>query len=80
MTSRRVNEAIIHFEKVLSINPDEISSLMNLSTCYRQKGQIIKAAALLEKALSVAQSGGDENHVHEIEEMLGNLNRTQESH
>jgi tetratricopeptide (TPR) repeat protein len=66
----RTDEAIAHFKKALDIDPNKIITLDNLAAAYFQKNQVSNAIPLVQKALALAKSTGDET---KVKELSGNL-------
>ena len=60
------DEAIAQFKMALEITPDKISTLKNLAIAYVRMGKLTDAIPLVEKALALAKSSGDESMVKEI--------------
>jgi len=73
------DEAIVHYQKALEINPNSIQALNNLAGAYLQKMQVAEAMRLLEKSLALAKAEGDESLVQKITENLGRLYRASNS-
>jgi tetratricopeptide (TPR) repeat protein len=75
----RTDEAIAHYRKALEINPNKISALNNLAGAFVQKKQLTDAMPLIQRALALAKSAGDESQAREIAvnlEMLNQENRS----
>ena len=53
MLSDRFDEAIAHFEKTLSINPNHAQAHNNLATVFKEIGRFDEAAAHYQKALAI---------------------------
>jgi tetratricopeptide (TPR) repeat protein len=60
------DEAVAQFKMALEITPDKISTLKNLAIAYVRMGKLTDAIPLVEKALALAKSSGDESMVKEI--------------
>jgi tetratricopeptide (TPR) repeat protein len=67
------DEAIAQFKMALEITPDKISMLKNLAIAYVRMGKLTDAIPLVEKALALAKSSGDESLVKEITVNLDQL-------
>ena len=50
---RRYDEALQHYQKVISINPDDIEALVAVAYLYHEIGRIKEAMSLLKKALAL---------------------------
>jgi tetratricopeptide (TPR) repeat protein len=73
--SGRMDEGIEQFQLAFKINPNKINTLINLGSAFARKGQLTDAISLIEKALSLAKSEGDETQAREIGQFLDGLNR-----
>jgi Tfp pilus assembly protein PilF len=69
------DEAIAQFKMALEITPDKISTLKNLAISYVRTGKLTDAIPLVEKALALAKSSGDESMIKEITANLDRLNK-----
>jgi Flp pilus assembly protein TadD len=69
----RIDEAIAHYRKSLEVNPDKIGTLPNLAFALVQKGQLTDAIPLLQRALALAKSDGDEAQAKTMTEILEKL-------
>lgn len=72
-TRGRTDEAIAHYRKALEINPDAIAPLQNLAFAYVQKGQWTEATSVVQKALALANSAGNEARVKTIAHILSKI-------
>jgi Flp pilus assembly protein TadD len=72
----RIDEAIVHYLRALEINPDNISALKNCAAAFVQKSQPAEAIPLLQRALALAKSSGDEPQLREITGRLEMLTTT----
>ena len=72
--SGRMDEGIEQFQLAFKINPNKINTLINLGSAFARKGQLPDAISLIEKALSLAKSEGDEAQTREIGHFLDALN------
>jgi protein O-mannosyl-transferase len=71
----RPDEAIVHYQKSLEINPNKIETLSNLAGAYVQTNQPAKAVPFMQRAISLAKAAGDELQVKELSDNLERLNR-----
>jgi tetratricopeptide (TPR) repeat protein len=72
----RTDEAIAHWRRALEIHPDEITTLRRLASALVQRGQWSDAASVLQNALALAESGGDETRARMIAQMRAKLQTT----
>ena len=72
----RLDEALAHFRKASEIDPRAISFLKNLAIALAQSGQLMEATSVLQNALALARSAGDETQVRTIMQTLGKLHET----
>ena len=72
--SGRMDEGIEQFQLAFKINPNKINTLINLGSAFARKGQLTDAITLIEKALSLAKSEGNEAQAREIGHFLDALN------
>ncbi|MGA2508579.1 MAG: tetratricopeptide repeat protein [Chitinispirillaceae bacterium] len=75
----RTDEAIAHFRKALEINPDAVGALKNLAFALEQKGQWTAATSVLQNALALAKSAGDEDRAKMITQIFTQLNEANNS-
>ncbi|MGB7570046.1 MAG: tetratricopeptide repeat protein [Chitinivibrionales bacterium] len=66
----RMDEAIAHYRKALEINPNRLETINNLAVAYLLNNQVTDAMPLLQKALSLAKTAGDEAKIRELTESL----------
>jgi len=71
----RTDEAMAQYRKALEISPDNIIILNNLAGAFEHKGQLTDATALLQRALALAKSAGDEALARGISAHLKNNNQ-----
>ncbi|MGB7566241.1 MAG: tetratricopeptide repeat protein [Chitinivibrionales bacterium] len=69
----RIDEAMAHYLRALEINPDYMSALKNLAAAFVQKRQPAHAVPLLQRALALAKSAGDDPQAREITGRLDQL-------
>ena len=72
----RIDEALAHFRQALEINPRAIGFLKNTGVALAQKGRLADATSILENALGLAKSAGDETQVKTISQILTKVNQT----
>ena len=64
------NEAIGHWLELLRVEPDNAATLAGLGVSYAKTGQFDKALPILEQALSIATSAGNEDLVAQISRQI----------
>ena len=69
----RMDEAIAHFRRASEIAPHAIGFLKNLATALVQRGQLTDATSILQDALALARSAGDEAQTRTIARILEEL-------
>jgi tetratricopeptide (TPR) repeat protein len=72
----RTDDAISHFRRAVEINPQAIRALKNLAFALVEKGQLTEAAPILQDALALARSAGDEAQTKMIAQILGKITET----
>jgi protein O-mannosyl-transferase len=75
----RNGEANPHFRALLKINPDAIGNLQNLAFTLAKKKQLTDAYSVLSRALTLAQSAGDEAQTRTIAQTLAKIHQTIDS-
>ena len=69
-------KAEAYWQKLIALEPENISAYRNLADLYRFKTtEYPKAIATLEKALAIATESGDADAIHVIEAELANIPR-----
>ena len=53
----RLDEALLHFQKSVELDPSRVSAQMNLGTVLAQKGRFLEAIPHLEKSVQLADGG-----------------------
>jgi protein O-mannosyl-transferase len=71
----RTEEAMVHWRKALVIDPGEVGALRNLAFALVEKGQRADATAVVQNALVLARSAGDEARAGMIGEVLAKISR-----
>jgi tetratricopeptide (TPR) repeat protein len=69
------DQAIAHWQRILQQDPRSVETLQYLAIEYGQTGQIDKALRMLEEALKIARSAGDEKLAAQIAEQIRRINR-----
>jgi tetratricopeptide (TPR) repeat protein len=72
----RRGEAIDHFQMALAMTPDAIGNLRDIALTFVQHGQLNDATFVLERALVLAKSAGDETQAEAIAQSLAKLHET----
>jgi len=75
----RIDEAVAQYKRALQIKPDKISTLNNLAGAYMQKGQPAEAIPLLQKAVALAKSSGNETQARGLAENLEKIYQANQS-
>jgi Flp pilus assembly protein TadD len=71
----RTEEAMVHWRKALAIDPGEVGALRNLAFALVERGQWAGATAVVQNALVLARSAGDEARAGMIGEVLAKIRR-----
>jgi protein O-mannosyl-transferase len=69
----RTDEAIAHFRRELEKGPRAVRVLKNLAVALAQRGQLTDATSVLQNALALARSAGDEAQTKTITQILERL-------
>jgi tetratricopeptide (TPR) repeat protein len=69
----QIDAAIAHYRKALEIDPLAVDHLDNLVSALLRKGRIDDATSVLQNALALARSGGDQTRAEAIVQVLARL-------
>lgn len=72
--SKLYPEAILYYEKMIALNPNDYSARNNLGKCLALADRVEDAREQFEKALNQAQIAGDTDSAKQIQEFLQQLN------